>query len=589
MTQVSEPRYDTDPANKAYVDRVNGKTVEVIGVKSRNFGMAPEPPYHVNDTYMDGSDIYICIQDREFGVFDKADWKLAVDYTNDDVANSKNKVFTEKPVPPYNKGDLWTSGPNGELRRCVTSRASGSYVESDWENATSYDSTNTVIENGLVTSGTIQVVNGGTVAAGMTGNGSGDDAVRFWAGSTSGNKNSAPFRVTQRGYLYAENANIAGTITAKEGKIGAWTLNAYKLYATSDNGKVTAIQVPGYEYEPGKHTQAVFAAGGTNHNDYSDCPFLVNKNGYLKATSGNIGGWELSRVALSGSGAQAVALYSDGRMSMGNTYGWINTGEGGNWFRGNSRDYPLYLLDDMYDASVPEAAGCSIRLHTIYGKLYGSANTTFGSEAYAGGSNLSKSDVEFAANNGSSRYYSSVNTWIYGGQHVIIDGGASGTSGQVILKSNGGGINIGVAHASFSGISDASNVWIGGTNTTVKIKGATYGGSGRNMKTNITPITEEDKTSLLDAYKNRELYSYNFKEEYGDATNAHVGFVLEELEDSYLGSLLGITQSTTDENIKTYDPQSLGQLNFTVISLLLNKIDKLEERIKLLEGGNQYE
>lgn len=214
MTQITEPYYDTDPANKAYVDKVNGKTAEVIGTKSRNFGMAPEPPYHVNDTYMDGSNIYICIRDKEFGTFDKADWKLATDYTNDDVAKSKNKVFTEQPVPPYIKGDLWTSGPNGELRRCVNSRETGSYVDSDWENATSYDNTHTVIENGLVTAGTIQVVNGGTVAAGMTGNEAGDNAVRFWAGATSANKNTAPFRVTQKGYLYAYGASITnGTIS----------------------------------------------------------------------------------------------------------------------------------------------------------------------------------------------------------------------------------------------------------------------------------------------------------------------------------------------------------------------------------------
>lgn len=210
MTQINEPYYDTDPANKAYVDRVNGKTVAFVGTKSKNFGIRPEPPYHVNDTYMDGSDIYICIKDRELGSFDPSDWKLATAYTNDDVANSKNRVFITQPEPPYNKGDLWTTGPNGELRRCVNSRATGSYVESDWENATSYDSTHTVIENGLVTAGTIQVVNGGTVAAGITGNESGDNAVRFWAGATSGNKNNAPFRVTQGGKLYAYDADITG-------------------------------------------------------------------------------------------------------------------------------------------------------------------------------------------------------------------------------------------------------------------------------------------------------------------------------------------------------------------------------------------
>ena len=228
MTQINEPYYDTDPANKAYVDKVNGKTVAIVGTKSKNFGIKPEPPYHVNDTYMDGSDIYICIKDRELGSFDSSDWKLATSYTNDDVANSKNKVFITQPAPPYTKGDLWTAGPNGELRRCINSRTAGSYVGSDWENATSYDNTHTVIENGLVTAGTIQVVNGGTVAAGMTGNASGDDAVRFWAGATSANKNNAPFRVLQNGSVFMTKANITGgNIKLHSGNVDNIMFKAY--------------------------------------------------------------------------------------------------------------------------------------------------------------------------------------------------------------------------------------------------------------------------------------------------------------------------------------------------------------------------
>lgn len=243
MTQINEPYYDTDPANKAYVDKVNGKTVAFVGTKSKNFGIQPEPPYHVNDTYMDGNDIYICIKDRELGSFDSSDWKLATTYTNDDVANSKNKVFITQPQPPYNKGDLWTTGPNGELRRCVNSRATGSYVESDWENATAYDNTHTVIENGLVTAGTIQVANGGTVAAGMTGNESGDNAVRFWSGATSGNKNNAPFRVLQNGSVFMTKANITGGTIKVHGN---QTQSLIKAYVDGYEDSVYSEITPNY-------------------------------------------------------------------------------------------------------------------------------------------------------------------------------------------------------------------------------------------------------------------------------------------------------------------------------------------------------
>ena len=74
-----------------------------------------------------------------------------------------NKVFvnTPTPTPPYKIGDLWTTGPNGVLYRCKTSKILGeSYNIADWENATSYDDTKTTVQNGLVTTGTVQVVTG---------------------------------------------------------------------------------------------------------------------------------------------------------------------------------------------------------------------------------------------------------------------------------------------------------------------------------------------------------------------------------------------------------------------------------------------
>lgn len=217
MGVVSEPQYDGDLATKAYVDgllrTINGEITTINGditTRSQNFGSEPIPPYYINDTYMNGTDIYICTTQRLIGSYNSADWSKASAYTDDTLASTKNKVFTSTPTTPYRLGDLWAGGPNGELRRCVNTRLTGTYNAADWENATVYDSTETVVEGGLVTTGTIQVVQGGTVAAGMTGNTSGDTAVRFWAGSTSGNRNSAPFRVTQGGAVTASNMNIIG-------------------------------------------------------------------------------------------------------------------------------------------------------------------------------------------------------------------------------------------------------------------------------------------------------------------------------------------------------------------------------------------
>ena len=173
----NEPKYDTDPANKGYVDSQSQHIINVInGVeedtnnklngKTQNFGSQPTPPYRVNDTWMNGTDIYICINERLIGNF----------------------------------------------------------VASDWKKASTYDNTKSILDGGVTTNGTLVVARGGTVAAGLTAYTEGDDGVRIWAGSDINGINNAPFRVTQKGYLYASNANISGTITSNSATISGGSI-----------------------------------------------------------------------------------------------------------------------------------------------------------------------------------------------------------------------------------------------------------------------------------------------------------------------------------------------------------------------------
>ena len=55
-----------------------------------------------------------------------------------DTADHKRRVFVVQPEPPYDIGDLWAQGSNGDLMRCKVARASGSYSEDDWEKASKY-------------------------------------------------------------------------------------------------------------------------------------------------------------------------------------------------------------------------------------------------------------------------------------------------------------------------------------------------------------------------------------------------------------------------------------------------------------------
>lgn len=68
-------------------------------------------------------------------VFDKIDSKAQIFYNdpNDEVQEDRH------PYPPYNVGDLWVQGENGDILRCVTSRdENDEYDEDDWVYASKY-------------------------------------------------------------------------------------------------------------------------------------------------------------------------------------------------------------------------------------------------------------------------------------------------------------------------------------------------------------------------------------------------------------------------------------------------------------------
>lgn len=56
-----------------------------------------------------------------------------------DTADGKRRVFVAQPTPPYDVGDLWAAGANGDIKRCRIAKTSEqSYAASDWELASKY-------------------------------------------------------------------------------------------------------------------------------------------------------------------------------------------------------------------------------------------------------------------------------------------------------------------------------------------------------------------------------------------------------------------------------------------------------------------
>ena len=122
------------------------------------------------------------------------------------------------------------------------------------------------------------------------------------------------FKLTKDGKITATDGMFSGKITATEGQIGAFTITGTKLYGTKD-GKTVMINVP-------KTGTYVFAAGGSTHDSYSDCPFRVTYEGKMyatnaeikgkvTATSGEIGGCKISDGVLKIKNANIESINAD--------------------------------------------------------------------------------------------------------------------------------------------------------------------------------------------------------------------------------------------------------------------------------------
>ncbi|MCI1646917.1 MAG: hypothetical protein LKI39_07810 [Bacteroides sp.] len=171
---------------------------------------------------------WITIEDK------KAVDAYALAGTAKDTADGKRRVFITTPTVPYDIGDLWTDGTN--LRRCATAKtASQSYNVNDWVLATTYDNTKTTIDGGIVTSGTIQVAGDqASILAGITGQGTTAESVRFWAGASFENRTTAPYRVLQDGSVVMSKATVEGIIKAISGTIGGFEIGTGRIGVEQD-------------------------------------------------------------------------------------------------------------------------------------------------------------------------------------------------------------------------------------------------------------------------------------------------------------------------------------------------------------------
>lgn len=187
--------------------------------------------------------------------------------------DQKIQLFISQPVPAYSDLDLWMS-PEG-LRRSIANKTLGmSFDVNDWVEPFNFDNTATAIDGGIVTSGTILLAGDkNTVWAGITGHGVEPESVRFWAGASFMNRETAPFRVLQSGEI-----------------IGRTRIEVEGLSAGEYVGQAG---MAGSEVE-GENGIRFYA--GKPYEERSTAPFRVDGKGDVWARVANIGNWSFNSL-----------------------------------------------------------------------------------------------------------------------------------------------------------------------------------------------------------------------------------------------------------------------------------------------------
>ena len=109
--------------------------------------------------------------------------------------------------------------------------------------------------------------------------------------------------------IYATNADITGVIKATSGKIGNWDIINNTIRREQHDGADILLKAPAAEDTEGSSVLAIAAPYKNNSVSWGDAPFRVTKAGKLyaadaviegkvTATSGSIGGWEITNNSI---------------------------------------------------------------------------------------------------------------------------------------------------------------------------------------------------------------------------------------------------------------------------------------------------
>ena len=179
----------------------------------------------------------------------KLDFKTKVDQSKQEVLTQVDEVFNTK-IAQYSREISFEIDGSLGSKASIVLTAGGQQIKDELDLSK--------IRQAFANDKTAVEISGGTIT--------------FNAGTIIINSNN--FKV-----------DADGVIEATSGTIGGWTLKSYKLYA-GDGVDIKTVCVQA----PTTNNLYVFAAGGTSHDSYADCPFRVTKAGKLYATDAIVHG-----------------------------------------------------------------------------------------------------------------------------------------------------------------------------------------------------------------------------------------------------------------------------------------------------------
>ena len=115
-------------------------------VPAKDWTTEDDKNVHLGDLYYDTVTGYCYrwqVQNKVYGwqrITDTDVTKALADAKNaQDTADGKRRVFVVEPTPPYDVGDVWMQGADGDILRCQTKKIEGqSYAAADWVKGSKY-------------------------------------------------------------------------------------------------------------------------------------------------------------------------------------------------------------------------------------------------------------------------------------------------------------------------------------------------------------------------------------------------------------------------------------------------------------------